>query len=226
MKKPLFFLLLAALPFGSLSFAQSGIELGVILGASTYQGDVTENQLWEFGQTSIGAGAFARFTISDNWYMRTGLTYLRIYGDDMDNADRDRRAFVFHNNLVELSLIGEWEPWAAKRREGGFAVSPYLLGGAGFLYTNPQVDFSRFTGDLLTRNVIRDRDTPYSKFRIVIPAGAGVKFQINDAWMLGLEATARYPFTDYLDGISYSANPNKNDWYALFGLSVAKQLGR
>lgn len=223
MKKPIFTLF--ALSLCSALWAQpAAIEGGVMLGAATYQGDLTNNPFWEWKQTSFHGGLFARFGVSNTWFMRTGLAYAHISGDDLDNSDRDRRAFAFENNLVELTIIGEWEPWAVARSNRTLPVSPYLITGAGILYTNPKVDFSRFTGDLLTRNVIRDRDTPYSKLRIIIPAGIGIKTQLGEDWILGLEATARYPFTDYLDGISYSANPNKNDWYALLGLMVAKRF--
>ncbi len=207
-----------------LTAQSSGIELGVLLGPSTYQGDVTNNPFWELKQTSIGVGAFARFAIEDTWVVRTGINYVRISGDDFDNSDRDGRAFSFFNNMVEMTVLGEWEPWGGNRASGTLKVSPYIVGGAGLLYTNPKVDFSQFTGDLLTRNVIRDRDTPYSKLRVVIPAGLGVKFPFGEQWVLSLEATARYPFTDFLDGISYSANSDKNDWYALIGVTVAKRL--
>ncbi len=222
--KNLFFTLFASLLCLVLQAQTSFLEIGIFVGPSTYQGDVTENRLWEFKQTSIGAGAFARFTLNDTWYVRSGINYARISGDDFDNSDRDRRAFSFHNNMVELSILGEWEPWGGDRIAGALPVSPYIVAGAGFLYTNPKVDFSRFTGDLLTRNVIRDRDSPYSLFRVVIPAGVGVKFQLGEAWVLGLEATARYPFTDHLDGISFSGNPKKNDWYALMGITAAKRF--
>jgi len=205
-------------------FAQSGIELGLMGGPSFYQGDVTNSRLWEFKETSIGTGIFARFPVNVAWNMRAGLSYVRIAGTDLDNADRDRRAFAFHNNMVEFSLVGEFEPWGSNRIAGSMPVSPYLTFGGGLLYTNPEVDFSRFTGDLLTRNVIRDRDTPYSKLRVIIPIGVGVKVPMGDSWLIGLEAAVRYPFTDYLDGISYSANPEKNDWYALIGVMLSKKL--
>lgn len=221
--KNYFTFLLFALLSGSLS-AQSGMELGLMGGPSFYQGDVTNSFVWEFKETSIGAGLFARFPVNDSWYMRTGLSYVRIAGTDLDNADRDRRAFAFHNNMVEFSLVGEFEPWGSSRIAGGMPISPYFMFGSGLIYTNPQVDFSRFTGDLLTRNVIRDRDTPYSKLRVIIPVGVGVKVPMGDAWLVGLEASIRYPFSDFLDGISYSANPEKNDWYSLIGLTLAKKL--
>ena len=222
MKNYTTFLLFALL--SSSALAQSGIELGLIGGSSFYQGDLTEGHFWEFKETSIGAGLFARFPINDTWNMRAGLSYIRIAGTDLDNGDRDRRAFAFHNNMVEFSLVGEFEPWGSNRIAGSMPVSPYLVFGSGVVYTNPVVDFSRFTGDLLTRNVIRDRDTPYSKLRVIIPVGLGVKVPMGDSWLVGLEAAVRYPFTDYLDGISYSANPEKNDWYALIGLTLAKKL--
>lgn len=216
-------LLLFALLSISVS-AQSGIELGLIAGSSFYQGDMTNSFVWEFKETSIGAGLLARFPVNDSWYMRSGLSYVRISGSDLDNADRDRRAFAFHNNMVEFSLVGEFEPWGSSRMAGNMPISPYFVFGSGLLYTNPQVDFSRFTGDLLTRNVIRDRDTPYSKLRVIIPVGLGVKVPMGESWLVGMEAAIRYPFSDYLDGISYSANPEKNDWYALIGLTLSKKL--
>lgn len=214
----LFALLSASLP------AQSGIELGIMAGPSFYQGDVTNSHFWEFKETSVGIGLFARFPVNVSWNMRAGLSYVRIAGTDLDNADRDRRAFAFHNNMVEFSLVSEFEPWAGNRVAGSMPVSPYFVFGSGLIYTNPQVDFSRFTGDLLTRNVIRDRDTPYSKVRVIIPIGVGVKVPMGESWLVGMEAAVRYPFSDYLDGISYSANPEKNDWYALIGVTLAKKL--
>lgn len=222
MKNYITFLLLALLS-GSLQ-AQSGIELGLMGGPSFYQGDVTNNSFWEFKETSISAGLFARFPVNDSWNMRAGLSFVRIAGTDLDNADRDRRAFAFHNNMVEFSLVGEFEPWGSNRMAGSMPVSPYFVFGSGLVYTNPQVDFSRFTGDLLTRNVIRDRDTPYSKLRVIMPVGIGFKVPVGDSWLVGVEASIRYPFTDYLDGISYSANPERNDWYSLIGVMLSKKL--
>ncbi len=35
----------------------------------------------------------------------------------------------------------------------------------------------------------------------------------------------RYPFTDYLDGISLAANPDKKDWYIVTGVTASYRFG-
>ena len=52
----------------------------------------------------------------------------------------------------------------------------------------------------------------------------GLKAGINDKWGVGLEFGLRKPFTDYLDGVSESGNPDKGDWFLIGGASLSYQL--
>jgi hypothetical protein len=54
----------------------------------------------------------------------------------------------------------------------------------------------------------------------VVPVGAGVRYALNDHFSLIGETSYRLSFTDYLDGFSKSANPNKNDHYLSHSIGV------
>ena len=54
----------------------------------------------------------------------------------------------------------------------------------------------------------------------VLPVGAGVRYSLNDRFSLIGETSYRLSFTDYLDGFSKAANPNKNDHYLSHSIGV------
>ena len=99
-------------------------------------------------------------------------------------------------------------------------VSPYLFLGVGAIYMNPEADFGADAGENNTKDINAD----YAKVQLIIPVGIGLKAGINDTWGAGLEAGLRKPFTDYLDGISESGNPNTGDWYLFGGASLSYRL--
>lgn len=55
--------------------------------------------------------------------------------------------------------------------------------------------------------------------------GLGIKYAMNHNFNLSLEAGYRKVFTDYLDGISKLANPNRNDIYLISALTLTKEFG-
>ena len=59
-----------------------------------------------------------------------------------------------------------------------------------------------------------------------IPFGLGVKADINHQWMVGLEWGMRPVFSDMLDGVSQSGNPDQNDWYGMGGMNLSFRFGR
>ena len=51
---------------------------------------------------------------------------------------------------------------------------------------------------------------PYKTLGFAIPFGAGVKYALNDKWVVGVEFGLRKTFTDYLDDVS-TVYPDKDD---------------
>jgi hypothetical protein len=58
-------------------------------------------------------------------------------------------------------------------------------------------------------------ETSFPKYTMLVPIGAGLKYEISPRVHLAAEAIYKISFTDYLDGISQLANPNKNDGYGI-----------
>jgi hypothetical protein len=50
--------------------------------------------------------------------------------------------------------------------------------------------------------------------------GVGFKIDVSRKVALGLEAGTRLVFTDYIDGVSESANPKERDWYTFAGATL------
>ena len=143
---------------------------------------------------------------------------------DANYAIRNDRGYSFTTSLVELSAVGEWEPFGMNRYRSGVkgtaSLSPYFFGGLGLGYVNAKPDF----GNDNQEKALQDLNAGNSKIQIILPVGLGLKANINKLWLAGLELGMRYPFTDYLDGVSEAGNPNKNDWYLFGGASLMYRI--
>lgn len=206
-----------------LLLAQSNLEGSLLLGTSTYMGDLGKSSGLEMADHNFSAGLALRRYLGNTTALRANLLYGRLSGTDQDYADRERRGYSFKTTLVECSVVGEWEPFAPDRSvtgvEGNPArVSPYLFLGVGAAFINPEVDFNGQLDNLEQARL--DDQAAYSNVQLVIPFGAGLRVGVNERWSLGLEAGLRNPFTDYLDGVSEAGNPDENDWYFIGGLSL------
>ena len=94
--------------------------------------------------------------------------------------------------------------------------SPYLFGGLAAAFGKAD------TVGLPTTSA----DTNgFGAAQIAIPLGVGIRLDLNEQWRLGLEVGFRPTFTDGLDGVKTSGNPDNNDWYHLSGLTLSYALG-
>ena len=196
-----------------------------------YSGDLTSSNL-PVGSTRAllrgGLGAFAAYKAAPRFSIQGELMLGRIAGDDFVSSSIDDpvssglyiRNLSFRNNLVELSLTGRLDlianrrPYAQRPR-----LNPYLRGGIGLLWHNPQgkvpefrIDGARFenagTWVALRPLGTEGQQSPYysmrtySRFVFVTPFGGGIEFRINTRTSLQAELIYHYTFTDYLDDVS------------------------
>jgi len=147
-------------------------------------------------------------------------------------AFRQRRAFSFETTITELSLQFEYSPFAGNEwvdSDGKFIkkISPYGFAGIGVAFWDPTTDYNIGAdgaapfGTSIAR-IDADRDSDFGTTAFTIPIGAGVKYDITEKIIGGLEFGIRIPFTDYLDGVSIAANPDRDDWYWFAGATVAQ----
>ncbi len=209
MKKVLQIIALALLPIAA---SAQYLEAGILLGASNYLGDVSNNSSSLYlKETKPAIGALVRYNVSEMFTARLGLNYTWVAGSDANVNNDDfvrQRNLSFKSNILEFSLIGEinipgYQPYALSR-----PFSPYLFGGISVFRFNPK---ARYQGDWVKLQPLGtegqgmtqypDREE-YALTSIAIPFGIGVKYALTDKINLGLEFGARRTFTDYLDDVS------------------------
>ncbi len=196
------------LPF--LSFSQHS-ELGIMLGVSTYQGDLSpSNKRLNPGQLNPMLGIFGKKNFNQYFAARLGFNYGVISAEDSKStieSSRVRnlsfRSNIFEGNLMfEFNILG-YEPYNLEK-----PWSPYIFAGVALFHYNPK---AKYDGDWVELQPLGtegqglaaypDRD-PYNLNGFSIPMGVGVKFAISDTWNIGAEVGVRRTFTDYLDDVS------------------------
>lgn len=233
MKKLIFFFLL--LPV--FSYGQF-LEAGIIVGASNYMGDLSNNSSTVyFKQMHPAGGVFARYNLLDQLTIRGGFTYARISGTDANSPNESirRRNLSFRSNILEFALLAEvnipgFQPYALYR-----PFSPYLFGGVALTSFNPQAELEGEWIDLQPLGTegqgMPSFDNPYSKTSLSFPFGLGFKFAITDKLNIGLEAGARFALSDYLDDVggNYVSYPElqagNGDLAAALGNRTGEYLG-
>ncbi len=226
-----FCLLLLILCFSSSSLtAQTAtirpIQLGLHLGIGNVLGDLTQSDLPNFSSTGFSTGVFAKMPIDPKIGIRAGFTHSKLKGEDYDDASD--RGFSFNNNLYEIMLVGEYEPFGRDRFftdatgevQMDKLISPYVFLGFGLGLVNLDPDFNESTEP----GVVQDRNQGSNATTLVVPFGVGVRFDLSDLLTLGVETGMRFTTTDYIDGISEAANPDGNDAYVISNVQLLFRL--
>ena len=201
---------------------------GIFIGGTAFSGDVNPQASPDPTEIDLSFGFVGRVDVTPKLGFRGSLSYARFKGDDINYPERADRGFRFDTKMFEFLGVAEWEPFASNRyysnARGGvemdLLVSPYLFVGAGAGFANLDTDFSGYTGNnpVIEQGIFADRSQGSSKVAFVVPFGLGIKFDISSAFTLGLEFGGRLSFSDYLDGISESAGPDRDDLYFISGL--------
>ncbi|MCC7244331.1 MAG: hypothetical protein IT269_01515 [Saprospiraceae bacterium] len=61
---------------------------------------------------------------------------------------------------------------------------------------------------------------------MLAPMGVGLRFDVFDRLIIGVEGGWRPVFSDDLDGVKVNGNPESNDWYYYGGTTISFVLGR
>lgn len=216
--------LLGVLIFPVFLSGQTVLEGGLFLGVANYQGDLARSSGIQIADNNMAAGLMARHYLDSTFALRANFIYGKLSGSDFEHSEQVSRGFSFTNDIIELSIVGEFEPLGKYRfrAKSGLATqfSPYLFAGIGGVLINPETDY----GSISTIKQTADANADYSSIQLVIPFGIGAKITINDSWLIGLEGGLRNPYSDYLDGVSESGNPDANDWYSFAGATLMYRL--
>jgi hypothetical protein len=221
LKKPLLTLFYFVL-FLPLSKAQ--FEVGVFAGACNYQGDLADNVVrWQ--ETQPGFGLLIRYTPNPYITLRGNFLQGKLTGSDLRSSlpSQRSRGFTFKSTIREISFIGEYNILGQSNEKnylgGGTLINPYIFAGLGLASND---------GEPVAPPDTRPYPFPEDGATSIVPAfplGLGIKFLFAEVVSVGVEWGTRLTFSDYLDGVSKTGNPKKNDWYMFGGLTLTYCFG-
>ncbi|NUM32539.1 MAG: outer membrane beta-barrel protein [Bacteroidetes bacterium] len=193
--------LISLLVFGTnISLAQKW-EIGGLLGASNYNGELAREIVLK--ETHLAGGIYMRYNLGKYFSVKPALNVGTISGNDKNFKENKNRNLSFRSNITELSVNMEFNfrPFGSQVRTENF--TPYLqLGIAGFRF-NPK---TKYNGDIFElHNLHTEGQTNkemYKLYQIAIPFGIGFKWEMSENMIFGYEFVYRKTFTDYLDDVS------------------------
>lgn len=106
-----------------------------------------------------------------------------------------------------------------------------MFSGAGISFLKVNRDYSKLNAEFfgdgpdLQSRLTEDLAHNYPKTIVVLPLGVGVEYYLSSKIALTAETDFRYTTTDYLDGFSRSANPEKKDYYNSHTLGLVYKFG-
>ncbi|MEN0047441.1 MAG: DUF6089 family protein [Bacteroidota bacterium] len=221
-------LTLALLFLSFSAISQKYVELGGFMGIANYQGDLNNRPI-EFRESKYSFGGFIKYHYGNKLHFRGQVYYARISGDDVHSEGKKKeRGWSFATDMAEASIQLEWLPFAKYRfnRVGLFRpqINPFVSIGIGSSFTiNKDVAFNINTS---TKPEISFPEPEDKNNFLIVPVGGGIRFDFTQWTTIAGEVGWRYTRSDYLDGISRHANPDKPDWYFFFGATLSTYFGQ
>jgi hypothetical protein len=122
------------------------------------------------------------------------------------SAGRRQRNLNFETDLLEISVMGQFNLLPFRPKRTYRPITPYGFVGIGVFHFNPRTTYlgrEVYLQPLGTEGQgIEGYPDKYALWEIAIPAGVGVKFCLHSRVNLTVEIGFRKTFTDYIDDVS------------------------
>lgn len=230
---------------------QKSSEWGVTPGFLRCNGDIASDTKTSFKTLSPAGALYFRRRFSPSLAWSANLFFSRFSDEDKNyTTPRDwriERNYTFTGTVGELSARFEYEVLGRMRyrhrdtmtyntdKYTEYAIVekvrripfPYIFGGIGYsaYKSNPVYDYEAGLSLLaaaVQEDIARNKNVHSS---LTWSFGAGLHMDLSRKVMLNAELSAHAPGSDYLDGISISGNPGKNDWWWFAGLGLGFRFG-
>jgi hypothetical protein len=193
-------------------------EIGGAIGAAGYIGDLNVNN--PIKPSGGAVGLFVKRNFNRYLSAKLNYTFSQISGADSTSSSEQfrERNLSFTTPLKELSLMAEFNFMSYIPDAGKNLYTPYIYVGGGLTSFAPRTTYK---GDVygLRQLKTEGQASPYAKTAIVIPFGAGIKYNFSGKWTVAADLGYRYTNTDYLDDVSGVYAPKEQ-----FSSTLAKAL--
>jgi opacity protein-like surface antigen len=196
-------------------------QVGINAGTFVYQGDLTPQTLGSYKTLKPTLSFYISRILNPSFLLRTNFASGRLLGADARYSSptyRQQRNLRFTTPVTEISELMVWNMFGNNGNEIGNRFSPYVFGGVGisFLHIDRSSNLNKaffINEPQVTSGLAADMNKTPPRAILVLPAGIGVEYFLTSNLSLTAETNFRYTFTDYLDGFSQVANPEKKDFY-------------
>jgi len=197
------------------------VELGLLVGASNYIGDLSNEQI-VFKETHPSVGIFGRYNINPKWALKGFAAFGSISGDDKNFISATRayagkgdvfefnkyRNLNFTSDIYEFAVNIEYNLLKNDLTSNGVRpFIPYIFTGLAVFHFNPVSEIGGKKYELQPLGTEGQGTTEYNQLKkyslstISIPFGAGFRQRIGESFFIGVEAGVRIATTEYLDDI-------------------------
>jgi hypothetical protein len=204
-------------------------EYGVLLGGSTYFGDLNPNYGYKFIRPA--AGLFVRYSFNPYIAVRGAVNYTKVGYDDSytKNPYQLTRNLNFRSDILEANVMAEFNFFWFATGDPQHRFTPYLTGGFGAFYYEPYTTYNDLRYNLRPlgtegQNTAEFADRKYQPYNFCIPVGAGIKYWLGPGVNFNFEIVNRFTFTDYIDDVSSTYVGEDYFVYNPMNPSVASQL--
>ena len=185
--------------------------MGGYFGTATFLGDLNSN--YDITQPGPALGAIGRYNFNKRTAIAITLGYGLIRADDAKshNAYQTARNLSFQSNILDGSLVYEFNfvPFEHGSRDERFA--PYIFLGLSAFYFNPKTEYQ---GNLVElRPLGTEGQTAGGEYASVSGSyilGGGFKIDLQSEWSIHIALASHLSWTDYIDDVSQTY-PNKAD---------------
>jgi hypothetical protein len=216
-------------------FTPSKWEIGINAGVLIYQGDLSESPVFGYTKSlNPSVELWVSKSLDAYFSIRANLLQSSLSADESTYATpewRRHRNLTFNTSVTEISAELVWDLNGKTYREGMHRFSPYFFAGAGVTVLHINRNWSRFDTSYFdsksAASIGLGKDTLHKTptFIPVIPVGAGLRYMITNQFFINAEVTYRITSTDYIDGFSFTGNPERNDHYYGLTLGISYRFG-
>lgn len=197
------YLLVFLTVFSLAGYAQKGYEVGGMIGASNYAGDINPN--FSFKAPGISLCGLARYNFNSRTSFRLDIGAGRLIGKDQlsENLFQQARNLSFRTDFVDASLDFEFNFFNLIHGSRDQYFTPYVFAGLAFMYYNPKANLDGTwyaLRPLGTEGQLNGQE--YSRITGGFTYGMGIKLDITYEWSLNVELSVRQVGSDYLDDVS------------------------
>lgn len=197
-------------------------EIGGFAGGSGYMGDI--NPVKPYKVTDLAFGGQIKRNLDGYWALKLNVMHGKIAANDANSSNEYQieRNINFFSPITEVSFQTEFNFFnyfpGSLPGNGTRRITPFLFTGVGGVLFNPKTVY----GDPAEVYTLHDYATEgldlserYKRYSLVVPYGAGVKYNVKGNWNLISEIGYRTAFSDYLDDVSGTYPENLSPRYTL-----------